>query len=56
LAARQKVCPITDEPLDAMSGPVRVEVAGRTVFVCCEGCVAPLRKNPEKYLATLPAP
>jgi Cu(I)/Ag(I) efflux system membrane fusion protein len=55
LAARQKVCPVTGEPLDAMGGPVRVEVAGRTVFVCCKGCEAPLRKNPEKYLANLPA-
>jgi Cu(I)/Ag(I) efflux system membrane fusion protein len=55
LAARQKVCPVTGEPLDSMGGPVRVEVAGRTVFVCCKGCEAPLRKSPEKYLAKLPA-
>jgi hypothetical protein len=54
LAARQKVCPVTGEPLDSMGGPVRVVVAGRTVFVCCEGCVAPLRAAPEKYLPKLP--
>jgi hypothetical protein len=54
LAARQKVCPVTDEPLDAMGGPVRVTVEGRSVFLCCTGCEAPLRKNPAKYLAKLP--
>jgi membrane fusion protein, copper/silver efflux system len=54
LAVRQKVCPVTGELLDSMGGPIRVEVSGRTVFVCCQGCDAPLRKNPEKYLATLP--
>jgi Cu(I)/Ag(I) efflux system membrane fusion protein len=50
LIARQKVCPVTGAPLDSMGGPVRVEVAGRTVFICCEGCEATLRKAPEKYL------
>jgi Cu(I)/Ag(I) efflux system membrane fusion protein len=55
LAAKQKICPVTDEPLDSMGGPVRVEVAGRVVFICCKGCEAALRKNPAKYLAKLPA-
>jgi hypothetical protein len=55
LSARQKICPVTGEPLDSMGGPVRVEVSGRVVFVCCKACEKPLRKNPEKYLAKLPA-
>jgi Cu(I)/Ag(I) efflux system membrane fusion protein len=54
LAARQKICPVTGEPLDSMGGPVRVEVAGRTVFVCCKACEKPLCKNPAKYLKKLP--
>jgi hypothetical protein len=54
LASRQKTCPVTGEPLDSMGGPVRVEVAGRTVFVCCKACEKPLRKNPAKYLKKLP--
>jgi YHS domain-containing protein len=54
LVARQKVCPVTNQPLDSMGGPVKVVVNGRTVFVCCEGCEPALRKNPEKYLAKLP--
>jgi Cu(I)/Ag(I) efflux system membrane fusion protein len=55
LVAKQKICPVTGEALDSMGGPVRVEVAGRIVFVCCKGCIEPLRKDPAKYLSKLPA-
>lgn len=55
LAARQKTCPVTGQPLDSMGGPVRVEVAGRVVFICCKGCERALRRNPQKYLSKLPA-
>jgi hypothetical protein len=51
---RQKLCPVTDQPLGSMGAPVPVVVEGRTVFVCCEGCAAPLKNNPGKYLAKLP--
>jgi Cu(I)/Ag(I) efflux system membrane fusion protein len=54
LIARQKVCPVTGNDLDSMGGPVRVEVNGRVVFICCEGCEAKLRKDPGKYLSKLP--
>jgi Cu(I)/Ag(I) efflux system membrane fusion protein len=54
LAERQKICPVTKQPLDSMGGPVPLLVSGRKVFVCCEGCEAPLRKSPAKYLANLP--
>jgi hypothetical protein len=53
LVAKQKTCPVTGEPLDSMGGPVRVEVAGRTVFICCKGCTSALRKDPAKYLEKL---
>jgi hypothetical protein len=54
LAARQKVCPVMDEPLGSMGPPVRVVVEGRVVFVCCAGCAPALKKDPAKYLAKLP--
>jgi hypothetical protein len=53
LAAQQKLCPVTGQPLDSMGGPVKVIVAGRTVFLCCAGCEPALRKNPEKYFSKL---
>jgi Cu(I)/Ag(I) efflux system membrane fusion protein len=52
-AEKQQICPVTGGPLDAMGGPVRVDVAGRTVFICCKACEKPLRKNPAKYLGKL---
>ncbi|MFN0051158.1 MAG: heavy metal-binding domain-containing protein [Planctomycetales bacterium] len=55
LADRQKVCPVTDLPLDSMGGPIPVEVAGRRVFICCRGCEGPLKKDPDKFLAKIPA-
>jgi Cu(I)/Ag(I) efflux system membrane fusion protein len=38
-----------------MGTPPKVDVNGRTVFLCCEGCRARLLADPEKYLAKLPA-
>lgn len=48
--ARQTTCPVTGARLGSMGDPVPVEVDGRTVYVCCAGCVEKLRENPEKYL------
>ena len=50
----QKICPVTDLPLDSMGGPVPVIVLGRKVFICCEGCEGKLKDSPGKYLAKLP--
>jgi hypothetical protein len=53
LAVKQKVCPVTGERLGAMGPPPSVVIAGRTVFVCCKGCIPELQKEPAKYLAKL---
>ncbi|MFO0848558.1 MAG: hypothetical protein U0871_08385 [Gemmataceae bacterium] len=45
---------MTGEPLVSMGGPVRVDLDGRPVFVCCKACEKPLRKSPAEYLAKLP--
>ncbi len=55
LADQQKICPVTELPLDSMGGPLPVMVAGRKVFICCAGCEARLLGDPEKYLARLAA-
>jgi Cu(I)/Ag(I) efflux system membrane fusion protein len=54
LIAKQKICPVTGEPLGSMGAPVRVNVAGKPVFVCCKGCEKPLLKNPAQHLSKLP--
>lgn len=53
-AEKQKICPVTGEPLGAMGVPPKVSVNGREVFLCCESCEEAFKKDPEKHLAKLP--
>ncbi len=53
LIAKQKICPVSGQPLDSMGEPFRTEVEGKVVFVCCKNCTRPLSKEPAKYLAKL---
>ena len=38
--ARQKTCVISGEDLASMGGPLKLTRGNKSVFVCCEGCVA----------------
>lgn len=51
--AIQKVCPVMDEPLDAMGGPYKTVVDSRVVYLCCPGCAKKLHANPAAYLQKL---
>ena len=44
-------CPVTGEPVNKN---LKGEAMGRTFYVCCEGCMATVKKNPEAYLKPLP--
>jgi Cu(I)/Ag(I) efflux system membrane fusion protein len=52
-SAKVELCPVTGKPLGSMGEPVTVDIGGRKVRLCCEGCETPLRKNPSKYLSKL---
>lgn len=52
-AEQQKICPVTGEKLGTMGKPYKTTVKGQTVFLCCQGCEAALKKDPDKYLAKL---
>ncbi|MFO0949717.1 MAG: heavy metal-binding domain-containing protein [Isosphaeraceae bacterium] len=49
-ARKQATCPVTRKPLGSMGTPVRIEVDGRSVFLCCSGCEGAVRRDPAKYL------
>lgn len=51
LAEQQKLCPVSGEPLGAMGAPIKVDVKGQPVFICCEGCKEDLLAKPDEYLA-----
>lgn len=53
LAEKQKVCPVSGEPLGVMGAPKKLDVKGQAVFICCEGCEEKLLGNPDEYLAKL---
>ena len=53
LAEKQKICPVSGEPLGAMGAPKKISVAGHDVFICCQGCEKELTSEPDKYLAKL---
>ncbi|MCB9915107.1 MAG: hypothetical protein H6828_08160 [Planctomycetes bacterium] len=46
-------CPVSGEPLGGMGDPVRVELEGRALLVCCKGCVKKLQTEPTKYLGAV---
>ena len=51
LAEKQKICPVSGEPLGGMGTPKKLHVAGQDVFICCAGCEKEVTSEPEKYLA-----
>lgn len=52
-AEKQKVCPVSGEPLGSMGTPVKITVEGRDVFLCCAHCEDAIKADPQKYLAKL---
>lgn len=53
-ALQQVICPVAQQKLGSMGPPIKVDVEGRSVFICCESCRQKLLKDPAKYLARLP--
>jgi len=56
IAEAQKTCPIGKDRLGSMGVPVKVDVDGKPVFICCEGCRTALLAKAEKEKAAAAAP
>ena len=53
-AAAQKFCAVMgDNLLGSMGTPLKVEIDGAPVFLCCSGCKSKALKNPEQTLAAV---
>ncbi|MCA9099325.1 MAG: hypothetical protein KDA36_13105, partial [Planctomycetaceae bacterium] len=50
LADEQTVCPVAGLRLGSMGTPIRIDVQGRAVLICCESCRDRLLSHPDKYL------
>ena len=46
----QHTCPISGEPLGSMGVPLKREVQGEIVFLCCEGCDSQLCAEADKVV------
>lgn len=46
----QRTCPVTGAKLGSIGPAVPVSYQGRTVYVCCQACVATVQRDPETYL------
>ena len=51
--AAQKVCLVMNKDLGSMGNPQKVNVDGKSIYICCAGCAKKLLADPEKYLALL---
>lgn len=51
IAVAQKTCPVGGSLLGSMGTPIKVDVNGKPVFICCKGCKEPLLESPEDFLA-----
>ena len=52
LAESQRYCPVlTNNLLGSMGVPVKVEIDGQPVFLCCAGCKAQALEHPQQTLA-----
>ena len=49
-AKQQVYCPVTEMRLGSMGTPVKMQIKGEDVFICCEGCRNAMENEPEKYL------
>ncbi len=53
IAEKQGTCPVSGEALGEMGTPVKVEVDGKVVFLCCDHCRGKFDENPQEYLAKI---
>jgi hypothetical protein len=52
LAEAQKYCAVLEKSrLGSMGTPLKIEVEGQSVFLCCKGCEKKALKDPAKTLA-----
>lgn len=55
LAELQVICPVSEVRLGTkgMGTPIKVDVKGNSIMICCEGCKSGALEEPEKYLEIL---
>lgn len=52
-AEKQHICPVSGEMLGTVGAPIKLDVKGQQVWICCEDCRKELLENPDEYLGKL---
>ena len=56
MATAQQFCAVMNQSrLGSMGMPIKLEIKGEPVFVCCAGCKSKALKNPDETLAKVAA-
>lgn len=50
VAVNNTVCPVSGKPIGSMGEGVTVTYQGKTYRLCCGGCIAQFKTDPEKYI------
>lgn len=53
LVEAQEWCVISNERLGTMGPPIKLDIKGQPVFICCAGCKDKAERDPDQTLATL---
>jgi len=53
LAIAQMTCPIGEDNLGEMGMPIKIDLNGKPVFLCCAGCEKKAKADPEGTLAKI---
>jgi YHS domain-containing protein len=53
LAIKQKICPVNGEHLGSREAPIKVDVEGKTFFICCGNCNYTMKADPKGVVAKL---
>lgn len=58
-AAEEKAAPKKQTACPVMGGKINnaqyVDVGGKRIYVCCAGCIAAIKADPEKYMKKMEA-
>jgi YHS domain-containing protein len=52
-AAKQHICPVSGDVLDADTPPLAYNDGGRTILFCCKSCVKKYKANPQKFASAV---
>ncbi len=50
---KQHFCPVSGEMLGTMGAPIKMDVTGQSVWICCDCCQDQILENSDKCLAQL---